>query len=511
MKNSKFCVPPDTLIFTNSFTPINETKLHCRGSQGQQQLILERKPRHHVGEMIGITPMGFPTVFITPEHEIKIKRFINEGHSPESFDKRIQVPSTWIDAEDVKKRDLLIIPKPMFEEKYIDEYIYPADRNLFEALGWYVSEGHRDWNRLIFSQKNTETLNHIKTLVRFYFKEFKIIKSGNDSHQLTCLNAEMSKQISSDFGEGAKNKHLPHNFYLYSEELLYSFLKGYILGDGCIVKNHGRIDLGTTSKQLALDLFALLLRLGYYPQFRKGTEQEKNFNGYVYMSFVYYVKICPADSEQILKKIDLYHLYSSEHKSHVRRYAKDEKYFYIPVKKIEQIPYEGEVWNLETEDNTYTLPFIVHNCYFHQPNQAKVRAQLAEAREARLHPPNEKHGFYTKTHKECDKCAFAEVCEFYEPGKKVCDFEIKRDIDLSSLQSIQDFAEELAKTEYQRYRKLTPFFSQNYENTELFEVSSRTAKRLMSLLKDYANIKELYEKRNKVTGWDQILRKEPKR
>ena len=150
-------------------------------------------------------------------------------------------------------------------------------------------------------------------------------------------------------------------------------------------------------------------------------------------------------------------------------------------------------------------------CYFHQPNQAKVRAQLAEAREARLHPPNEKHGFYTKTHKECDKCGVADACEFYVPGKKVCDFEIKRDIDLSSLQSIQDFAEELAKTEYQRYRKLTPFFSQNYENTELFEVSSRTAKRLMSLLKDYANIKELYEKRNKVTGWDQILRKEPKR
>jgi len=125
----------------------------------------------------------------------------------------------------------------------------------------------------------------------------------------------------------------------------------------------------------------------------------------------------------------------------------------------------------------------------------------------RLYPPNEKHGFYTKTHRECDKCGVAEACEFYEPGKKVCDFEVKRNIDLSSLRSIQDFAEELAKTEHQRYRKLTPFFSQNYDNLELFEVSSRIAKRLMSLLKDYASIKDTYEKRNKVTGWGEILEK----
>ncbi len=147
-------------------------------------------------------------------------------------------------------------------------------------------------------------------------------------------------------------------------------------------------------------------------------------------------------------------------------------------------------------------------CYFHQPNQEKVRAQLAEAREIRTHPPNEKHGFYTKTHKECDKCGVAEACDFYEEGKKVCDFEVKKDIDLSSLQSIQDFAEELAKTEYQRYQKLTPFFNQNYENMELFDLSSRIAKRLMSLLKDYSAIKDSYEKRGKVRGWSEILGKD---
>lgn len=132
---------------------------------------------------------------------------------------------------------------------------------------------------------------------------------------------------------------------------------------------------------------------------------------------------------------------------------------------------------------------------------------MAEARDVRTHPPNEKHGYYSKTHRECDRCGVAKACDFYEQGKKVCDFEVKKDIDLSSLQSIQNFAEELAKTEYQRYQKLAPFFSQDFENTELFEVSSRTAKRLMSLLKDFASIKDTYEKRGGGLDWKDVLRK----
>lgn len=43
----------------------------------------------------------------------------------------------------------------------------------------------------------------------------------------------------------------------------------------------------------------------------------------------------------------------------------DENYIYLPIMKLEKIEYEGDVFNLEVEnDNTYvTNSFIVHNCW----------------------------------------------------------------------------------------------------------------------------------------------------
>ena len=134
--------------------------------------------------------------------------------------------------------------------------------------------------------------------------------------------------------------------------------------------------------------------------------------------------------------------------------------------------------------------------------------QLKEARESRNGPPNEKHGFYSKTNKECDQCSFKDGCEFFEAGKKVCDYQVKPDIDLSQLNSVQKLAEEIVRTEMQRYRKLTPFFETDSENAELFELSSKISKRLLSTLKDFAIIKDTYEKKEKPVGWEQLLNKE---
>lgn len=145
-------------------------------------------------------------------------------------------------------------------------------------------------------------------------------------------------------------------------------------------------------------------------------------------------------------------------------------------------------------------------CRFHQPEGTpqhqelldqleKAREKSVEKRLTNPRQPNEKHGFYSKTRKECDNCAISDACGYFEPGKKVCDYQLNPDIDLSSLNKIETFVEELVTTEMKRYRKLEPFFELDYENMELFDLSSRIAKRLTSVLKDYAAIKETYEKR----------------
>jgi hypothetical protein len=147
-------------------------------------------------------------------------------------------------------------------------------------------------------------------------------------------------------------------------------------------------------------------------------------------------------------------------------------------------------------------------CYFHQPDQEAMNIQLEEARESRDAPPNLKHGFYAKegtVRKECDECVFSKGCKYFEPGKKKCDLSLNAELDLSSLESIKSVAEEIVKTEMQRYRKLEPFFDNEYDNMELFDLSSRIAKRMTSTLKDYSAIKDIYEKGKKVENWKDIL------
>ena len=149
-------------------------------------------------------------------------------------------------------------------------------------------------------------------------------------------------------------------------------------------------------------------------------------------------------------------------------------------------------------------------CYFHQPDQEAMREQLEDARDERNGPPNLKHGFYAKEdtkqiRKECDECVFASGCKYFVAGKKACDLTLNPNLDLGSLESIKTLAEEIVKTEMQRYRKLEPFFDVTYDNMELYDLSSRIAKRMTSTLKDYSAIKDIYEKKQTKNEWKDIL------
>lgn len=44
-----------------------------------------------------------------------------------------------------------------------------------------------------------------------------------------------------------------------------------------------------------------------------------------------------------------------------RLYHDDEHFYYVPIRKVETEWYDGIVHNLETEDNSYNVPFVIHN------------------------------------------------------------------------------------------------------------------------------------------------------
>ena len=48
-------------------------------------------------------------------------------------------------------------------------------------------------------------------------------------------------------------------------------------------------------------------------------------------------------------------------------YLQDDTYFYVPISSVSCEDYDGTVYNIETEDHTYAVPFVVHNCAMAYP------------------------------------------------------------------------------------------------------------------------------------------------
>lgn len=143
-------------------------------------------------------------------------------------------------------------------------------------------------------------------------------------------------------------------------------------------------------------------------------------------------------------------------------------------------------------------------CYYHGDQERMVK-QLAEAREIRDNPPNLKHGFYSKDKRECDSCSLQDGCEYYEPGKKVCDFVIKQDVDLDSLANIRGFAEEIVSSEIGTYRLLGQIVNKYPDNADLIDLKRKYGKTIMATLKDFASVKEKYEKTKGSLSWQEAL------
>jgi len=128
---------------------------------------------------------------------------------------------------------------------------------------------------------------------------------------------------------------------------MQAFLDAYVAGDGFRTKD-GHIRISTISEELAWGVSWLVEKLGYLPQ----------------------VYRYPAVTERLLlgrtiRQSPWIYLVRWYENSKIQRHTwEDEKFRYVLIQRIEQVPYEGKVYNLEVEeDNTYLANLIiVHNC-----------------------------------------------------------------------------------------------------------------------------------------------------
>lgn len=187
-------------------------------------------------------------------YEIKTKRGrllkVTGAHKLLSFDNGVQ----WKPSTILSKGDVIAYPKKLAFE---GDCSYDIDDAYF--LGLFVAEGCRDNPRISTGSK--ELINWLELYIENKLKFKPTVTKDKRNNCYTVYLRNASKEILGDLADStAGTKFVPPDILQSREDIVASFLAGYIDGDGHFGKNN--FEVTTKSKRLAEELSYLFLRLG---------------------------------------------------------------------------------------------------------------------------------------------------------------------------------------------------------------------------------------------------------
>lgn len=234
------------------------------------------------------------------------------------------------------------------------------------VLGLYVAEGSRISNKdfgLAFSLHKDET--NLQKRASTYFENF-----GYKARTEDCVGKGVSVRIGSTIlgkafsnwcGRGAINKKVPE-FILHNTNvsIIENFLLGYFAGDGHQPKPYQKV-ADTISKQLALQLQQLIGRLGLFATIQITPAQDRILNSQTIHGKQQY-RITWATPQITPRTMN-----GRTIECNSCRWKKIDNYFAVPIVSLSTEEYNGDVCNIETENNTFLINNIVsHNCAINQ-------------------------------------------------------------------------------------------------------------------------------------------------
>jgi len=384
------CLPPNSIVLTNfGISKINELNEGSKvlGTKGFVK-ILKTMSRYHKGEMIRVKPYRNLPFDLTPEHPVLVIE--TDGfRNGEERKKALNKEPKWKKAEDLSNKDFLLVPR-IKEEKVVEnikiiKYRYhckncghswttynkpktptcgrcKAKGNKIEykgiqekiidindpdfafLIGLFVADGNA--NKLSISISLTKSdkwfIEKTKYLFHKFFGKCSTYTYGNVVR--IYLN---SRPIADWFKANCyenKEKRLP-SFSIYMPTFwLKQLLEGLLVGDGR--RDEGFGILHTTSKILAYQLSLILAKIGVIPNIRIAN----------------YESVRRKRSGKEIHEKEGYEVMCLPKYKQVEGLVFDD-FVAVQIEKVESYDYEGMVYNLETEDNTFSLPFIVHNSY----------------------------------------------------------------------------------------------------------------------------------------------------
>ena len=278
----------------------------------------------------------------------------------------------WISSKNLEEGDILLVPRIKecldISSIKVDNYITRTHSNnsthlpdsielnssFLKLIGYFISEGCAglDSVTFCFNRKEAEYIRDTSMALKELGLKTNIQRIDNKA-MVRSNCTELSRLLSCLCGKGAHNKKLPYFALNLPVNKLKMIIQGVWRGDGSLYKSKSGMlatSFSTVSRDLVYGVYLAVVKMGYRPCLH--NEKTRGFS----------INIT-TQSESFAKDVLNIHVLDRKKTRGNYRTWIDENYYYLPVRKTEELNYEGEVYNLSVKGNpTYCVPFLAHNC-----------------------------------------------------------------------------------------------------------------------------------------------------
>jgi len=384
-----FCFPMGTVVAGSGGTIEN---LVAGGvvvnRDGRRQEIRKTFERLYSGDMIRLKVACVPDTLITEGHRVlvstvrRVHRRSTYGGEKSIYEWVASVPA-WKRAEEVRPGGWLVIPRVIETEVFTltfrlggggrgrRETTRQVEQVLDEGLAWllglYVAEGHvSPGGRMTLSLNAKEIRLAERAITEFRRLGVSAAMSrspstlAGNSMRVVADCVDLARVVDGWCGHGAANKRVPPAITYASESIIRSFLEGLVDGDGCLRKDPrtGRLyySISTVSRQLAADVLTLLHKIGVHGSMANPSPaRASEIRGRM-------IHGQPAYVVQWAKRSWDGEVDAAGRVPYGAARFIDGR-VYLPVTGVSrESVVDVPVFNIHTEDETYGVPFTVHNC-----------------------------------------------------------------------------------------------------------------------------------------------------
>ena len=357
--------------------------------------VIAPRARRYKGELLRITPWFQLPMRMTPEHKVlRVTRTRHSSHSG-AVNRHWWTYSSpeWTESKNLRVGNLVLFPR-IKDETDLQSLPLPeigplrnqtgtvgkhwsrlkvnqidmSSRTL-EQLGMYVAEGYSGKQGQVHFAFNTKE-EQLTRLTTDWFDSIGLVPRVKDSNRHRRVVYACSKQVSqffvSMFGAGAPRKRIPKEIVCLPTVRIFHIVRGMWRGDGSVARvgpKSARYD--TTSRTLAKQLFAVLVKIGFMPcikmQRRSGKKSSRGLD-ITHRHDLYTVTISGKQYDEFAKKVLLNPKRRVDVNREYNRGHIDFNYYYMPIRRIESEQFAGQVHNLEVDGHSsYVGSFVVHN------------------------------------------------------------------------------------------------------------------------------------------------------